>query len=122
MHLVLIEAMVNSDLGGGAVDGNDNINLWIDPENVSSLDALGSPDVSLEDFALFSNAGLQSFTLEGSDITGDGVLYDEFSLGQALSDAVAPVPEPASIIIWSLTGLGLVCFSCHRWKVANPRN
>ena len=103
-HLVLIQAMVNSDLGGAGVSGNDNISIWIDPDNVNSEIALGAPDVTLEDFSLFSNTAFQLLTLDGSNITGAGVVFDELVLGQQLADVVTAVPEPASLAVWAMLG------------------
>lgn len=117
-HLVVIEAMINSDLGGGGVNGNDNINIWVDPGSVANEAALGTPDFSLEDFSLFNNAGLQFLTLEGSDITGAGVAFDEIMLGDELADVVtaAAVPEPGSFALWGLSAMAFCGFLCFRLR------
>jgi hypothetical protein len=105
-HHVLIKATVDSDLGGSSVPGNDNISIWLDPELFTDETSLGVPLLEVEDYALFNNSGLQSLTLEGADITGTGVRFDEFRLGTELADVAQAVPEPSGLM---LAALGLLC-------------
>ena len=112
-HLVVLRAMVNSDLGGGGVNGNDNVSIWVDPADVSSESALGT-SIDFEDFSLFSNDAFDFLALDGSNITGAGVRFDELFLGRTLADvataAPAAVPEPSTFALAAVGLLGLALF------------
>ena len=111
-HMVLIRALANTDQGGAGVPGNDNVSIWLNPTSTVSLAALGVPDFSIEDFALFTNTAFSALTFEGSNITGAGVQFDELRLatsfeGLQLAAAVI-IPEPATATLALLGMAGLM--------------
>lgn len=110
---ILVRGEENAVGGGGFP--NDLVQIWVNPSDVSSEASLGAPDLLLNDFSM-NGSSFNHFMLFGQDITGAGVLFDEFALGDTLSDVVTAevVPEPASIAIWSLIGLGLAGFGYFR--------
>lgn len=101
-HLLLIRAQVNSDLGGGGTPGNDNISIWLDPASTASLAALGTPDVAVENFSLFSSSALRYLTFEASDITGAGVNFDELRLASSQGAVILPEPGTATLALLTL--------------------
>lgn len=117
-HLVLMRVTVNTDLGGGGVLGNDNVSVWVDPNDVSSVAALGAATVSYEDFSTWNNQAFRCMGFRGSNITNGGVLFDELALGRELGDVVtaAPnaVPEPTTGILMLLGIGGLAIQRCRR--------
>lgn len=82
--------------GQVSFDGGDN--FWSFADELTAINGgtpLGQPfQIGDETFVQLSNAG-----------TGTGLLL-----------AAAPVPEPASIAIWSLIGLALCGFGCYRFR------
>ena len=53
------------------------------------------------------NSGFNFMILEGSNITGKGVRFDELNLGETLGDVVQSVPEPATASLLLLGGAAM---------------
>jgi hypothetical protein len=90
------------------VAGNSKVTIWQDPADVSSeanASATAAPLV-LRTFALGTTADLTQLTLLGIDYSR-AASFDEPRLGTAWADVVS-VPEPASLAVVALTGIGLV--------------
>jgi len=86
---VVMKVRINTDDGGGAVGGNDNVSVWVDPASMESEAALGAPTLEVEDFTVSAATAFRYLTLEGSDIdNAAGVRFDELRIGDTL-DGIA---------------------------------
>ncbi|MEM1211586.1 MAG: PEP-CTERM sorting domain-containing protein [Planctomycetota bacterium] len=82
-------------------DGNDDFEIWFNPDDISSEAALGTADIQFLDGANTPN--FNRFRLEGGNFPTD-LQFDEIRLGTTFADVV-PIPEPGSLALIGLGGL-----------------
>lgn len=90
--------------GSGSSPTDSVVDLWVNPADASSVAALGSPVFST---GADSKFGRESESYENVDISFSfQSRVDELRMGESLSDVV--VPEPATMGLLALGGLGLL--------------
>ncbi len=117
----LFVVKVEANVVNPVLTGNDRVSVWVNPTDVSSETALGTPTAMFEDFSWFNSEAFQLMVLEGADVTGAGIRFDELNLGTTLGDVVQParvIPEPASLAILGLAALSLA--GVRRRKADTP--
>ena len=96
VHLL---ARLEFDVNGGGTP--DQVSLWVNPSDTTSLATLGTPSATVADNNLGPYTRLRLGT-GSSSLTADN-LY----IGTTLAD-VTPVPEPSSAALLGLGGLALI--------------
>ena len=104
--------------------GNELVDLWVNPSQLG-VDMLGDP---LEAATYTGNSGSNNFIFNvgspfsqldlNADFGQDDLgFFDEVRVGTSFADVVPfTVPEPASVAMWSLLGLGLAGFCYYRTR------
>ncbi len=105
---------------------DDSMHVWLDPA-LDSEPTLASADVQITSTYIYvgNNASYPFNRLQltaylnnsGASNPEDFVFFDEFRLGQTYEDVTpytAVVPEPSTLVIWSLGLLGLAFFGRRR--------
>jgi len=118
-HLVV--GRVEFDNGAANVQGfNDTITVWIDPTDVTSIAALGTPNLTTNGFELTSFnsirlfSGNQAAAVDGAPIkVAVSADFDEIRIGSTLLQAITTIPEPTSL---ALAGIGAVFYGCRRCR------
>jgi len=113
-HLIVMrfENNVNPSVGSSTSEG-DQMKIWVDP----LLGSEGNPDAILSTAAnrmhwyVADNPSwtLGYFEFRADPAGGEGVILDEFRIGETWESVTAyVVPEPTNLLIWSLlAGLGV---------------
>ena len=105
-YLIVLKA----DKTGGSSTYND-LSMWVDP--ISDVEGDNSPlAISSVNSGLNLSASAAFAIRKAFQESGDTFLIDEIRIGETFADvtASAVVPEPASVAIWLLIGVGLAAF------------
>jgi len=114
-HLVVGRVEFNN--GAANVQNfNDTVTVWIDPTDVTSVAALGTPNLQTSAFELTSFhsirlfSGNQAAAVDGAPIkVAVSADFDEIRIGATLQDAITTVPEPTSLL---LAAIGAMLCGC----------
>ncbi|HUT36336.1 MAG TPA: PEP-CTERM sorting domain-containing protein [Planctomycetota bacterium] len=99
-----IVAKLEANVFGTMTTGNDLVSIWINPDNLASELAAGTPDFTFIDFALSTATNIQQLVF-AQNYFGNQVSYDELRLGTTWDDVVPTqeelvvIPEPASFVL-----------------------
>ncbi len=98
----------------GGTGTNDKVEVWVNPGYVLSDAALDliTPDYTGDDWSLNAANPFQLFALQGkttgSNASPRDLQFDEFRLTSSLYQAMGVIPEPTTLLVWSLlAGLGV---------------
>ncbi len=86
-HFMLVRLEVVQT--GGSGDGDEHLYLWIDPEDVSSPEALGAPDATWSGNMIWTYWYVSSVLITGGGAVSSGNRIDEIMVGKTLADIVS---------------------------------
>jgi len=118
-HLVVGRVEFNN--GAANVQNfNDTVTVWIDPTDVTSVAALGTPNLQTSAFELTSFhsirlfSGNQAAAIDGAPIkVAVSADFDEIRIGATLQDATS-VPEPTTLVLAGIGAMLCACTTCRR--------
>ncbi|MHB1767647.1 MAG: PEP-CTERM sorting domain-containing protein [Phycisphaerae bacterium] len=96
--------LVLEDQGPSTSGGNDTLSLWVDP----------NPGAVPNESPLITDTLAQVGTVSGFQLdSGGSSLFDELRVGTSYAD-VTPVPDPATVGLFAIGGLGLLLLRRRR--------